>query len=99
MHAAVKGKLKWQGLHHAGNAGNEDTYGGRLEPKGAVPRKAIHGTGNKSCREEPFKLSEAPVLPRCGHGATESASLMGLVLCPCIVETCNLGFDFIRTHS
>lgn len=33
MHAAVKGKLKLQGLHHAGNAGNEDTYGGRLDPK------------------------------------------------------------------
>ena len=93
MFAAVKGKLKLQLLHHAGNAGNEDTCGGRLEPKGAVPRKAVHGTGNRSCSEGPFKLSEAPMTPPwCPDVGTElqSASLMGLVLCPMLSSYCFL---------
>lgn len=31
--------------------------------------------------EGSFKVSEAPMMPRCEHGAAEYAALMGLVLC------------------
>lgn len=44
---------------------------------GAVGERAIQGLGSSN---------DAIMMPRCGHGATEFASLMGLVLCsvsPC----------------
>lgn len=115
MHAAVRGKLKLQGQ----TPGCWECWEcwRRLKPKGAVPRKAIQATGNSSCRRRAIQglgsSNDVTMMPRCGHGAAKSASLMGLILCPispccppvaslevyvcpCILETCNLGFDFIR---